>query len=367
MKTDVAALLTRLIAHRTHNPGGDEPALAAVLGRELGARVPDSVEVVTVPREGAMGAYVLARWGTPRLLVNVHIDTVPPNAGWSGDPFAARRVAGPDGDRIIGLGAADTKGAIAAVLCALDEVRPRDTAILFSGDEELNNTCMRRIVEEGTRLAGIERAIVCEPTSMQVGVRHRGILSFEIEHRGKGGHSSRADLLPRPIAELSRVAVALDDWGRAMLAAGPAGFKGMCLNIAKLDGGVAFNVVPERALLTASVRPPPGEDVAALRAEIAAKVGPGPALRWLIDSPPFETRTLGSFRALVGDRADRPIDLAFWTEAALLSSAGIDAIVIGPGHINHAHAPDEWVDLAELEAARAMFANAFKETVDGAR
>ena len=77
-------LLSRLIAQPTHNPGGDEPALAALLARELEARRPDAVEVVEVARAGTTGAYVYARWGTPRLLVNVHIDTVPPNNGWSG-------------------------------------------------------------------------------------------------------------------------------------------------------------------------------------------------------------------------------------------------------------------------------------------
>ena len=64
-------LLTRLVAHRTHNPGGDEPALATVLGAELSSRGARSVDVVELPRDGAVGAYVLARWGTPTLLVNV--------------------------------------------------------------------------------------------------------------------------------------------------------------------------------------------------------------------------------------------------------------------------------------------------------
>jgi acetylornithine deacetylase len=362
--SELVPLLARLIAHRTHNPGGDEPALAALLGRELSARGADKVDVVEVPRDGATGAYVLARWGRPRLLVNVHLDTVPPNAGWTADPFVARRVDVADGERVVGLGASDTKGAIAAVLCALDAKRPHDTAILFSGDEELNNTCMRRIIETGA-LSTIERAIVCEPTSLQVGVRHRGILSFEVAARGKGGHSSRADSLPRPIAELARVAAALDDWGRSMLAVGPDGFRGMCLNIAKIDGGVAFNVVPDSALLTVSLRPPPGADLPALRAtlvQIVERTAPAAQLRWLIDSPPFATRNLAAFRSLVGARADQPRDLAFWTEAALLSAAGIDAIVVGAGHIDHAHAPDEWVAVAELEKARAMFVKVFEES-----
>lgn len=364
----VAKLLARLVAHHTHNPGGNEVSLAMLLAKELKARRPDTVRLVEVPRAGAIGAYVLATWGTPRLLVNAHLDTVPPNDGWTGDPYVARV----SDDRLTALGAADTKGAIAAILCALDELSPRDTAVLFSGDEELDNTCMRAFLAAppiALGAGGVTRAIVCEPTSLQVGVRHRGIVSAEIALKGQGGHSSRADVLPRPLAELARLAAAIDDWGRAHVTKGPPGFLGMCLNIAKLDGGIAFNVIPERGTLTLSLRPPPGADVAAIKAElgaIQARIVPSAQTTWLIDSPPFETREVSAFEPLLGARARAPRDLAFWTEAALLARAGVDAVVIGPGDINHAHAGDEHVLLAELEAARTMFADVWRSTRDGA-
>src|SRR5437764_10002830 len=98
--SDPVALLQRLIAVETHNPGGDERKLCALLGDELRARGGE-VRVVEVPRDGAVGAYVLATWGTPRLLINAHVDTVPVNAGWSADPFTARVGEG----RVVGLGA----------------------------------------------------------------------------------------------------------------------------------------------------------------------------------------------------------------------------------------------------------------------
>jgi len=365
----VATLLSRLVAHHTQNPGGDEQSLAILLAAELKARRPDAVKLVEVPRTGATGAYVIATWGTPRLLVNAHLDTVPPNEGWTGDPYIARR----SGDRLTALGAADTKGAIAAILCALDEVQPRDTAVLLSGDEELDNTCMRAFLAEPPiqlGVGGVERAIVCEPTSLRVGVRHRGILSLEIELKGHGGHSSRADVLPRPLADLARLAAAIDDWGRAHVAKGPPGFQGLCLNIAKLDGGIAFNVIPERGVLTVSLRPPPGADVAAVKAELVAiqkRVVPAAHCSWLIDSPPFETRDVAAFVPHLGARAEAPCDLAFWTEAALLANAGVDSVVIGPGDIDHAHAGDEHVLVSELEAARAMFIDVWRSTLHGAR
>src|SRR5438552_2714349 len=84
-RTGDAERLVRARAADARSPGGDERALAGRLADELRARGPDSVEVVEVDREGApgRGAYVLARWGEPRRLVNAHLDTVPPNAGWT--------------------------------------------------------------------------------------------------------------------------------------------------------------------------------------------------------------------------------------------------------------------------------------------
>jgi acetylornithine deacetylase len=360
----VGDLLSRLIAAPTHNPGGDELRLARMLEGELLARGADAVELVEVPRQGTTGAYVLARFGTPRLLVNAHLDTVPPNAGWSADPFTARRVSTANGDRIVGLGAADTKGAIAAILGALDELRPRDVAILFSGDEERETTCMRDFLASG-RAAAVARAIVCEPTGLRVGTRHRGIVTLELARKGQGGHSSRADSLPRPIADLARAAVALDEWARARVEEGPSGFRGTCMNIAQLDGGVAFNVVPEAARLVASFRPAPGADVPALRREltaICAAAVPEATITWPLVCAPFATHDLGGFFPFLGARVEAPLDLGFWTEAALLSAAGIDAVVIGPGDIGVAHAPEESLSVADLEAARAMFVEVWRAT-----
>jgi acetylornithine deacetylase len=361
----VASLLGELIAYDTRNPEGDELPLAQRLGDELGRRSPDSVEVVEVPREGGgrPRAYVMARWGTPKTLVNVHLDTVPANAGWKTDPHKA--VIG-DG-KVVGLGAADTKGAIAAILCALDQARPKDTMIVFSGDEEHSGTVMRAFVAS-PHIRGIERAVVCEPTRLRAGTQHRGILAIDVARRGAGGHSSAADRMPAPIADLSRVAVAIDDWARAQRDVGPPGFAGMCVNVARLHGGVAFNVVPDSATLSISLRPPPGADFVALQEELGeliARALPAEAVghsdtRSVIANPPFATRDLDAYRPLLGDAiVGAPIDMAFWTEAAVLSAAGIDAVVIGPGDIAHAHAPDEWVAIDELEAARDIFVRMF--------
>jgi acetylornithine deacetylase len=171
--------------------------------------------------------------------------------------------------------------------------------------------------------------------------------------------------MPSPIAELARVAVAFDAWAKLRKHEGPLGFTGTCLNLARLSGGVAFNVVPDGALLEVSLRPAPGVDAAAMLAELTAlaqRCAPEVSCRVVFQNDSFATRALDRFGEL-GALAERPIDLPYWTEAALLSAAGIDCVVIGPGHIAQAHAPDEWVAIAQLEAATDFFAG----VLDGRR
>jgi acetylornithine deacetylase len=157
--------------------------------------------------------------------------------------------------------------------------------------------------------------------------------------------------------------VAYDDWGRRHRTVGPPGFHGMCVNIAKLDGGIAFNVIPAQATLLVSVRPPPGADAGAVEAEleaIAREVAPEGTFRFLRRNAPFATRDLASFAPFLGERATAPIDLGFWTEATLLVASGIDAVVMGTGDIAQAHGPDEWVSIEELGRARALFRSIFE-------
>ena len=372
--TDPLPILATLIAHRSDLASGGEPALAAVLARELAMRGAEELILERVPRlHGPPAAFVAARYGTPRLLVNAHLDTVPANSGWDTEPLSARI----DGDRIHGLGACDTKGAIAAILAALDQAKPKDTLILFSGDEEHGNVAMHGFLAH--RVAdGLSHAVVCEPTSLRVGIRHRGMLAFEIRIASEGGHSSRADLVRSPIATLARIGTALDDFAKARRKSGPLGFEGLCLNLARVEGGVAFNVIPSEATLSVSLRPAPGADVSLLKNELAAVVRravPDAQLEYQLDNPPFATQHLPSFQPLLAERIESPVDLAYWTEAAMLSRAGIDAVVFGPGDIAKAHAPNEWVSVAELTKARDAFVRLFRathgpewqEALDGAR
>jgi acetylornithine deacetylase len=349
--------LAELVAFDTQNPMGDEGPLVAKLAGDLRAAGATTVETFAVGSHHA----VLAKFGeAPRLLLNAHVDTVPANRGYTTAPLALVERDG----RLYGLGSADTKGAIAALVDALAlrgaAGRPAaGVGVLFSGDEERGNAVLRHFLASD-RARGFERAIVCEPTGCRAGTRHRGIASARATATSPGGHSSRADALPAPMVVLARAAIALDAWGKENLDAGPPGFHGLCLNVAGIEGGVAFNVVPSLGVLTFSFRPWPGADVAALhrQAEARARAAAQPdELRWeiTVSSPPFATRDAAAFAPWLGDVVNAAVDLQFWTEAALFSAAGIDAVVFGPGEIAQAHGPDEYVETDQLTLARDTF------------
>lgn len=361
---DVAELLAELIRHRTHNPGGDEPAICRMLEGALRDRGADEVLVVQVPRDEpdpGTGAYVLARWGEPRTMINAHVDTVPANSGWTVDPWAGIVTS----DRVVGLGAADTKGAIAATLTALESSKPHNVGVLFSGDEERTGTCIKHFL--ATEWAKhIRHAIVCEPTGRSVGVKHRGCNAYVAEVEGRGGHSSGADRMPRPIVTMGKLAVSLDELAHRWIDRGPEDMKGLCLNVASIEGGVAFNVVPNQAALTFSIRPAPGFDPQTFEAEVmehARRAHEQVRMRAVLTLVPFANHDPVPFRKLLGDLPGPEVTLPFWTEAAAFSQAGIDAVVIGPGDIAQAHAPDEFVTKSDLEWA----VNVFKHVLNATR
>ncbi len=93
-----------------------------------------------------------------------------------------------------------------------------------------------------------------------------------------------------------------------------------------------------------------------------AAAGTGVQSELLIDHPAFACRDESGFRQLLGGHVDEFVKLDFWTEAAVFSAAGIAAVVVGPGDIAQAHAPDEFVTLADLDWAVELFSHVFEVT-----
>ncbi len=355
--------LERLVAMDTRNGSGDEVACAHYLKTALAAHHPDRLICKTVSRSRGKtdSAYVMASWGTPNVLLNVHIDTVPSGAGWTGDPLTLRR----EGDRLIGLGSSDIKGAAACILAALETTLPKDVAILFSGDEEHGSEVMPAVIARG-HTGGAPMAIVCEPTGCKPGRRHRGMLAISAKFSGAGGHSSLADHTEAPLLEAAKLASAAGQYGQDHITFGDAPYKGLCVNIGEIKSDGAYNVIPTRAELLLSMRPPPGDDVAARRAALyamAEKLSSGSRVDTIVALNPFASKDVDAFAPVFQDQFD-VVDLPYWTEAAMLSEAGINCVVYGPGDVEQAHKPNEYVTRQHLSAAIEVYARAVSGQLD---
>ena len=346
--------LSQLVAMDTQNGTGDEIACTEMLANALSEFAPDKLILETAPRSRGKfdSGYVYAEWGVPKILLNVHIDTVPAGAGWTADPLKLRDM----GETLVGLGSSDIKGAAACILAALEANTPKNVAILFSGDEEHGSEIMPAVIQRGHH-GKAPMAIICEPTSCRVGRQHRGMLAYSACFKGKGGHSSLADLTERPLLDAARLGAAVGDYGDQYLEFGRDPFKGLCTNIGYLKSDGSYNVIPTETEIKFSMRPPPGDSVrqrAVDLEEIAKTVVPEATLTQIVELTPFKSIDENAFAPLFGE-AFNPVDLPYWTEAALLSEAGVNCVVYGPGNLDQAHKPDEFVEKAQLADAIKIY------------
>jgi len=352
----ILSWLEKLVAFDTRNGCGDEIACVEFLRGALATHRPDEIilDKVARSRGKTQSGYVMARWGAPKVLLNVHIDTVPSGEGWISDPLKMTRENG----RVIGLGTSDIKGAAACILGAMEQIKPKNVAILFSGDEEHGSEVMPAVIDRG-HYGGAKTAIVCEPTCCEVGRRHRGMLAMTALFTGKGGHSSLADVTQRPLLQAARLATAWGEYGDVHLGFGNDPYKGLCLNIGDIENDGSYNVIPTRSKLWVSMRPPPGDNVAARREDmlnIVSEVTPEAVMDTIVAFEPFDSQNPDSFKPVFGDTPI--VDLPYWTEAAMLSEAGLNVVVYGPGDVEQAHKPNEYVSEAHLITAAAAYGRA---------
>jgi acetylornithine deacetylase len=327
---------------------------------------------VEVSDHGAGAVSLLATRGKPKLLFNMHLDTVPDSPQWSASPFELRVGR----DRAIGLGACDIKGAAAALLAAANASKG-DMALLFTTDEEgADPRCVRAFLRdaflpppagkgaEGGWGKHFEGVIVAEPTRCNAVLAHRGIQSVRVRFEGRAGHAS-GEQKPSDSAlhQAVRWSAAALDFAESQSNESFGGLRGMRFNIGRIEGGIKANMIAPEAELRFGMRPLPSIDMDGLLERLRALAEPAPAVfEETFRGPPLPADAahaeshLRNARALA-DALEIPVGDAvdFWTEAALFSQAGCTTFVYGPGDIAQAHSADEWVGLDQLEAAARTY------------
>lgn len=356
MRDSILSQLEKLVSFDTRNPPRriDEGGIFAYCATQLAGFE------VRIRDHGAGAVSLFATRGTPRVLINVHLDTVPSSPAWSADPHVLRV----ENDRAIGLGACDIKGAAAALLAVVRRI-PGDIALLLTSDEEANDA--RGVAAFLVEKHVFDGVLVAEPTNCEAVLTHRGIGSVLVNFRGQAGHASGANAqFDSALHQAVRFSAALLDRVEADRALRFGGLTGLRLNIGRIEGGIKANMIAPTAELRFGFRPLPSQDIDRLHADFRAMLPVvesadyqetfrGPSL------PSGDVAHAEERRLAARDLADAlalPVGNAvdFWTEASLFSEAGYCALVFGPGDIRQAHTADEWVAIEQLEHAAQHYA-----------
>ncbi len=305
----------------------------------------------------------------PGIALSGHTDVVPIDGQeWSSDPWKVVRKDG----RLFGRGACDMKGFLGIVLAFVPELLKRGLQtpihLAFSYDEEIGCVGVRRLIDILKEMPIKPRAcIIGEPTSMKVTVGHKGKKSTRCHVRGFEAHSSLAPKAVNAVEMAAEVIVYLRGMAKRFAAEGPFddGYDvpHTTAHTGVIHGGTALNIVPKDCHFDFEFRYLPGQDVEAMYQEVKryAEETLQPAMRKIAGDTGFSWEELSWFpglatpvdseivelaKALSGGNST--IKVAFGTEAGLFHEAGIPTIICGPGSIEQAHKPDEWVSLEQL-------------------
>lgn len=326
----------------------------------------------------------------PGIVLSGHTDVVPVDGqDWHTDPFKATL----KDDRYFGRGVADMKGFIAVALGMAPKflAAPLKAPVHFalSYDEEVGCLGVRGLIDDLAR-ANIKPAgcIVGEPTSMQVVVAHKGKRSYECCVKGKEAHSALTpqgvnaiEYAARLIVYIRHMADRMRD-GEARDGAFDVPFT--TLQTGTIAGGTAVNIVPRECAFRFEFRYLPGADPQSLESEIRnfamhtllpemRAVDPGTSITIETSSeiPGLNMRDDDRLtylaHALSRGRQDvtgqRTSKVAYATEAGLFQIAGIPSIICGPGSIEQAHKPDEYITLEQIARCEAFMARLTEELV----
>jgi acetylornithine deacetylase len=300
-------------------------------------------------------------------ILSGHMDVVPAGeAEWSSDPFSLRS----EGDRRYGRGTTDMKGFLACALAALPKLvasnLSRPIHLALSYDEEAGCRGVPHLIAALPHLCQKPlAAIIGEPSRMQAVRAHKGKAAVRLEVIGRSGHSSQPHLGLNAVQAMAGVITKAVAYGE-LLAEGPFDHNFeppySSLQVGVIAGGQAVNIIPDRCTADIELRAVSGTsplslletvkaDLEALQAEdfrtIWHELSAYPALSLAEDSP-----LAGLLAELTGKVTLAAV--SYGTEAGLYQQAGIEAIICGPGDINRAHRPDEYIALGELHACQQM-------------
>jgi succinyl-diaminopimelate desuccinylase len=349
---DEQLVAQRLIAYETSRP----EELVAAAGFVKGWLESRDIEVRDHDHNGL--PVLIAEAGRPGpeapcVVFHGHLDVVP-GAPEQFDP----RV---EGDRLIGRGAYDMKGGLAAMMCAAKDleaqagVRVRLVCVSDEESEELDERATEAIVRRGL---GGDFAITGEPTDMHIGVQAKGVLAMRIRVPGRAAHSSTPWLGDNAVLKAIDIFRAIESL--PFTRESSEMFDRPSVNLGRIQGGQAMNMVPDSCTMSVDVRYLPGQDATAILEQVRG-LGEIEVTRTFTYPPVTVPRSNPYVRALreAVARSTRGEVMSVGrdgaSDAAAFIKAGIPAVEFGPAGAGH-HGPEEWVSLSSLTRYRRALA-----------
>ena len=366
---EAKAVLKRLIAFDSVSDSSNLPVIAFVEAYLRG----HGIESRRAPNGAGDKAAILATIG-PRVdggvVLSGHTDIVPVDGQpWSSPPFELRQASG----RVYGRGACDMKGFDACVLAMAPAFREaglkRPVHIVLSYDEETTCLGSRDVIAWFGKDEPLPAAVIVgEPTMMAVADAHKSVATFRTIVTGHEAHSALPELGANAVAaaadvvsEIGRLAREYEEGPLDPRFAPPYS----TLHVGMIHGGTARNILARECVFNWEFRGLPGVTTESAAAKVQAFVdgvatprltrfvsGPSILTKMEVDVPPLaaEPGSAAEALALRLTRSNRTIAVSFATEAGHFQAAGLSTIVCGPGSIDQAHKPDEFVDEAQLKA-----------------
>jgi len=364
----VKAMITRLVSYDTVSNNSNLPLINDVKSylADLG------IESHLVPNEDGTKTNLYATVGpniAGGVVLSGHTDVVPvDDQDWTTNPFEVIE----KNNRLYGRGTCDMKGFCAIGLALVPEMLEADLKrpihIALSYDEEVG--CLGApfmIKEMASVLPPIDAVIVGEPTNMDVAEMHKGVYSSTIHVRGLEAHSSQTHLGVSATRYAAKIVNLINDLHDELLANPHEGLplspNHSTLNVGRLNGGIADNIVARDCTFTYDYRVLPQEGhakvveridayIAELEDEMKAKHSECSITQEVIWTPGFAAPEEDAAKSLAMHLAGKneTIGVPYGTEAGQFQGdGGFSTIVCGPGSIDQAHKPDEFIELSQVE------------------
>ena len=373
----------RLVAFDTVSAKSDRDAMEYIAG-ELAAR---GFKTAIQPIElfGVSQANLVAWIGPPRadgLIISGHVDVVPFDGqpGWEREPLKLELA----GERIYGRGTTDMKGFIAQCLDAsrtLDSSRlKRPLVFVFTASEEVGCLGAKSVAPALKQILGETPvpplAWIGEPTSWEVSRAHKSIVAFGVTVRGIGGHSGAPARGVNAIAVMGRVIDTIGRYQQELAARRPAKYAEIfpdaphdVLNFGTVHGGIALNMIAEECTLRVSYRTLPDADPLGVYKEIQHRLAAldghdyaGREHRATIETkvlnvvPPLDSARGTALEAALFEvtGAKTAGGALYATDGGWFTGSGITSLICGPGDLEQAHQPNEYVRRDAFERGSAM-------------